>query len=99
MAQAVTVKKRLLVAVSGGLVVAALLIALGVAKFVPLGGWIAIALIYVSWVWLENWKMTGPQTEKHANTEDPGRAIADVLLILASIISLVAVGFMIMQAS
>jgi uncharacterized membrane protein len=92
-------KRRLIISAGAGILAAAGLILLGAAKFAPLAAWDIIALIYTGWIWITIWGMSAVQTKTHANTEDPGRAVADILLITASIISLVAVGFMITQAS
>lgn len=43
--------------------------------------------------------MLAAATASHAKREDPGSAAADVLLLIASIASLAAVGFLIIQAA
>jgi uncharacterized membrane protein len=98
-AKPASAKLRLIVSAIAGIFTAVVLLLLGTAKFAPLGAWDTIAAVYVGWVWFDVWKMNATQTKSHANTEDPGRALADMLLIVASLISLVAVGFMIMEAS
>jgi uncharacterized membrane protein len=99
MTKPVSARKRLIVSAVAGIVIAAVLLISGAAKYAPLVAWDISALIYVCWVWFTIWKMDAPQTKEHANAESPGRALADTLLILASVVSLVAVGFMITQAS
>jgi len=99
MAKPPSAKKRLTISILSGIVAGAFVGTLGAAKFVPLAAWDTTALIYVVWVWAIIGGMSAAETKAHAKTEDPGRAVADVLLIVASIVSLVAVGFMIMQAS
>ncbi len=57
------------------------------------------AITYALWLWLSIGSMSAKQTRIHASLEDPKRALADVLLIMASVLSLVAVGFMILESS
>jgi uncharacterized membrane protein len=98
-AKPASAKKRLTISLAAGIIVGLVLVLLKSLKFVPLVGWDVTALIYVIWIWLSVWKMNPSGTKAHANQEDPGRALADIVLIFASLASLVAVGFMIMQAS
>jgi uncharacterized membrane protein len=99
MSKQVSAKRRLIVSGIAGIALGVMLLLLGAAKFAPLGAWDIAALTYIGWIWITIWKMTAAQTKTHANTEDPGRALADILLIIASIISIGAVGLMITQAS
>ncbi len=99
MASPASAKRRLSISITAGVTMALLLLLLGAGKFAPLAAWDTAALVYISWVWIIVWGMDASNTKSHANTEDPGRAVADVLLIAASVVSLVAVGFIIMQAS
>ncbi len=55
--------------------------------------------MYVGWIWFDVWSMNAQDTKSQAALEDTSKAVTDILLIVASILSLVAVGFMIMQAS
>lgn len=99
MAKPASAKQRLIVAIIPGALAAIALILLGQAKYAPLAGWDVTALTFITWIWLSVWKMDPPNTKSHARREDPGRAISDIVLIFASLISIVAIGFMIMQAS
>jgi uncharacterized membrane protein len=72
---------------------------LNAAKFAPLVAWDITALTYVVWDWLTIRGMTPSQTKTHATTEDPGRSLAGIILVVASIASLIAVAFMIVLAS
>ena len=92
-------KKRLSISIGIGILAATAVSIFGSIKFGPLAAWDSAALVYMAWVWFNIWKMNPSQTKTHANTEDPSRAVADILLIIASIVSLVAVGFVIVQAS
>lgn len=89
---------RLVVSVLVGLLTAASVSLLVKWKYAPLAGWNAAALIYVVWAWLIVGNMNASQTKIHAVKEDPSRATADLLLIGASLASLVGVGILIVQA-
>jgi uncharacterized membrane protein len=91
--------KRLLVALLFGLLAAAICILAGAAKFAVLAAWDTTVLVYGAWVWLTVWTMSTSETKSHAIRENPGRAVADILLISASIASLVAVIILIVDAS
>lgn len=62
-------------------------------------GWEAAVLTFVIWLWFIIWPMDHKQTSLFALREDPGRVSVDVILILASIASLGAVGFALVEAS
>jgi uncharacterized membrane protein len=91
--------KRLIIAVIFGAIAGALVSVLGSLKIVPLATWDTIAIIYAASVWLSIWPKDSSQTKKLASREDPGRGISDILLSVASVASLVAVGLIIIQAS
>ena len=61
-------------------------------------GWDAAALIYVAWTWGTIWSLDAARTAQQAVGQDPGRAATDVLLLTASVVSLVAVGLVIVRA-
>jgi uncharacterized membrane protein len=65
----------------------------------PLIGWDVAALIYVCWIWLVVRRLDAPATAAHAAREDPTRAAADLILLVAAVVSLVAVGFVLLHAS
>jgi uncharacterized membrane protein len=84
--------------VAGGSV--ALAVALvGPWWLVPLSGWIVSALGFVGWMWHSLWRLDPQTTATRARREDPGRALADVLLLGASVVSLLAVGLVLVRAS
>lgn len=62
-------------------------------------GWISAALTYNVWVWLRIHKLDAQETESHATREDPSRAMADTLLVVASIASLAIVGLILVRAA
>ncbi len=97
--QTASAKTRLIVAISAGIIVAFLVSLFGSWRFAPIGAWDTAAVIYVVWVWFNIWPMEASETKSLAKREDPGRAVADVLLIVASTASLIAVGFLVTEAS
>ena len=90
--------KKLLVAVAVGVLAAIIAVWLGLTRFALLIGWDTGILVYIIWVWAAVWHMNSSETKLHAVREDPGRAATDILLIITSVVSLVAVIFLILQA-
>ena len=97
--RATTAKKRLLASGLVGLSVAAIAIFFKQWKFAPIGAWDSASIAYLVSVWISVWPMNAEQTKSHSKREDPGRTTADILLIVSSIASLIAVGFLITQAT
>jgi uncharacterized membrane protein len=61
-------------------------------QFAPVIGWDAGAVTFLWWTWLSIWHRGPEQTRQLATREDPSRGTADLILLSASVISLVAVG-------
>ncbi|MFI9387031.1 DUF1345 domain-containing protein [Kutzneria sp. NPDC052558] len=55
-------------------------------------GWTTAATVFVVWFWITMWPMGSSATAAHAVREDPGRAVADLLVLAAAVASLAAVG-------
>jgi len=70
----------------------------GAWGYAPLVGWDVAALVFTVWVWLSIGSMGTSATASHATREDPGRAASDLLVVFAAVASLVAVGFVLIQA-
>lgn len=64
-----------------------------------IAGWIATALVYVAWTWLIVVGMDAKETRRYATREDPTRWIADVVVVSASIASLIGVGYVVAAGS
>jgi uncharacterized membrane protein len=62
-------------------------------------GWMMGAAVFVAWMWITIWPMDAPTTAKHAVREDPGRAAADILVLLAALASLAAVGLLLLETA
>jgi uncharacterized membrane protein len=60
-----------------------------------LAGWDAAAVVYLAWTWTTIWRRDATSTARLAVREDPGRATADALLLVASVASLLAVALVI----
>jgi uncharacterized membrane protein len=91
--------RRLAVAlVAGILVVVASLLAGGGWTVAMTGGWGAAALLTVVSTWLRIGPMNADETAGHARAEDYSRGMADVIVLSASVASLVSVGFALVQA-
>ena len=56
-----------------------------------LAGWDVAAAVYVAWTWATIWHRDPAATARLALREDPGRAAADALLLVASVASVLAV--------
>jgi uncharacterized membrane protein len=67
--------------------------------YAPLVGWDVAALLFVAWIWLSVRRMDAKRTGAHATREDPGRALSDLILLVAAVASLVAVGYLLVQGA
>lgn len=73
---------------------------LGAWPYSPLVGWDSAAAVFIAWVWLfAIAPMGSTQTAAHATREDPGNAVSDLIVLVASVASLAAVGFVLIKAS
>ena len=86
-------------ALGAGLVVLGVTLALGVSWPVALtGSWGVVALVTVAAVWIRIWGMDAEQTKANARAEDVARPIADVIILVASVASLGAIGYTLHRA-
>jgi uncharacterized membrane protein len=90
-------RARLAVSAGAGVVAAVGAGLLAGWRFSALIGWDACALVTVVWTWLAIWPMNPQRTRQSAAREDPARAVADLLLLGASVASLLGVGFVIVE--
>lgn len=82
-----------------GVVVA---LACGVAgswELAPLAGWDAAALLFAVSVWLTVGRMDAQESAAHATRENPSRQASDVVVLLAAVASLAAVGAVLLAAN
>jgi uncharacterized membrane protein len=93
-----TARFRVVIAAAAGACAAGLAGFLGPWELALLGGWDVAAVIYVAWMWITIWHLDAEHTARQAVREDPGRAATDVLVLAASVASLLAVGFVMLRA-
>jgi uncharacterized membrane protein len=92
--------RRLVVAVvAGGVALAAALLAGASWAVAADASWDAAALVFLVWVWASIGGKDADATSRMARAEDVSRPVADLMLLGASVASLVAVGFILRQAS
>jgi uncharacterized membrane protein len=89
---------RLLLAVAAGAVATAVLAFVAPWQLAVLAGWDAVAAVFVGSVWLSVNRFTPYQTRDHATREDNSRVATGLLLLSASVASLVGTGFDLMKA-
>jgi uncharacterized membrane protein len=92
------VRVRILLATGAGVLCALIVAFIGPWWLVPLSGWVVGALAFLGWLWRSIWNMDPRTTEARARREDPGRALADVVLLGAACFSLLAVGLVLVRA-
>jgi uncharacterized membrane protein len=63
-----------------------------------LSGWDAAGITLLSLAWWRVWHDSSVETRKHAAAEDPGRTLVWLLVLLASLFSLFAAGFVMRRA-
>ena len=86
-------------AFGAGGVVLAVTLALGVSWPIAVtGSWGVAALVTVVAVWIRIWGMDAEQTKTNARAEDVARPIADVIILVASVASLGAIGYTLHRA-
>ncbi len=82
-----------------GVIVAAVVVAVGQYGIAAAAGWSAACIVYLIWIWVTIGHMDAPTTKEHAYREDPTRTMSDVLLVLASLASLVVTVFVLVLTS
>ncbi len=74
-----------------GIVVGVVVSVTAGAQYGITSGWAAACALYIVWAWISVGRLDDEQAERYATREDPNRAIAEVLLLIASVGSIVAV--------
>jgi len=82
-----------------GFVAFVVLLFVGDADLAPVVGWDVAGLVFSVWLWSAIWRLDADRTALRALREDPGRIVADVVLVSASVVSLAAVGLVLSQAA
>ena len=91
-------RTRLSVCAAAGTATGTVAAILGPAREAPLIGWVTLAIVFCVWVWASVWPMDAAATAAHANAESPGRRLTDIILLGASVASLIAVGIVLFGA-
>jgi uncharacterized membrane protein len=84
---------------AAGVVAAAVTASFGEWAFAPTVGWCVSSAVYSTWVWIAIHSKDAEETAETAGAEEPNRTIADLLVVILSLASLFAVGFVLVQAS
>lgn len=61
-------------------------------------GWAAACLVFIVWVWMAISPMDEKQTRRYATREDPNRRISYLLILVASLASLVIVVYVLIES-
>ena len=88
-------RTHLAIALAGGVAGALVMGIVGGWSFAGLVGWDVASVLLVATTWLTVGPMDADRTQRFAVREEPGRAITDLLLIGASVVSLFGVGFVV----
>ncbi|MGZ4257469.1 MAG: DUF1345 domain-containing protein [Gaiellaceae bacterium] len=82
-----------------GIAVLASLLATGTEWAVAVScAWGAMALVTVVTVWLRIYNMDAAETKANAQDEDFSRPVADLVTLTASVVSLIAIGYVLLEA-
>jgi uncharacterized membrane protein len=90
---------RLMLSAAAGVTGAVIVMLVGPWWLAPLSAWGIASAVWLRWTWLMLWPLEGTLTAKHATEESPNRIDTQLLLIGCSIISLAAVGLVLVRAS
>jgi len=90
---------RVAAAVAAGVVAAGIVAIVGPWWLIPLSGWDVTALVFLIGIAHRLAPRNAKETAALAQREDPSRPTADLLLILASLVSLLAVGLVLVRAT
>ncbi|MEA2358421.1 MAG: hypothetical protein QOI62_1681 [Solirubrobacteraceae bacterium] len=97
--RSIPARTKVLVSIAFGLAVGVPVALLTQVRFGALVTWDAAAAFYLVWVWLTIWPLDATETSERVDRQDPTRAAADLLLLGAATVSLVAVGLVLASAA
>jgi uncharacterized membrane protein len=90
---------KLLRAAAFGIIVGAAAGSVYSWRAAPLIAWDAAVLLYLYTTWRHILRYNANVVERHALREDPSRVTADLVLVIASLVSLVAVGLVLLRGT
>lgn len=68
-------------------------------RWAPLLGWVATAVVFCCWTWVRVRGISAEDLPTHALREDTGRAVGDVVLLVASVAAVFGVGALLAAGS
>ena len=89
---------RIAISAACGLLAGVVVAVVGPWWLVPLSAWDITSVVFLVWMWRSLWRLDAAGTAALARREDPDRASADGLLLGASLVSLLAVGLVLVRA-
>jgi len=92
-------RRRLLGAAAVGVVAGVVAAFFGPWQFAVLAGWDVTAASLLAWIWFTIGYFSSAETRAFATREDDGRVITSVLILSASVASLVGIGLDLFKAS
>lgn len=90
---------RVAVSAALGAIAAAIVGAVGPLYMVPLAGWVIWSATFTGWIWSSIGSLAPQQVAERARRDNPGRTATDLLLLSGSIVSLLAVGLVLVKAN
>lgn len=85
---------RIGISLGGGIVVGLGFAVAGHPAVGVMAGWATLAALFTVLTWLAVGRLDAQQTREHAKDNDPSDGMADTLVIIASLASIVGVGFL-----
>ncbi len=82
-----------------GLVAAVIVGAFGSWTYAPAVGWDVAGVVFLVWTWLAILPLDPRQTASHATAEDPTKDMTKLIILFASVASLVGVGYLLIEAN
>ncbi len=89
---------RIAISLLGGVVVGVVLALVGHPAVAVMAAWATAAALFTVLTWLAVGRLDAQQTRDHAKSNDPSTGWADSIVIIASLASVVGVGFLLVGA-
>jgi uncharacterized membrane protein len=67
--------------------------------FAPAVGWDVAGAVFLTWTWTSILRLDPRQTSRHATAEDPTKDMTKVIVLFASLASLIGVGYLLLEAN
>src|SRR4051794_11186450 len=89
---------RLVVVIVVGVVVTSGVAVVAPWQFALLAGWVAAAVAFSVWIWATVGRFAAEETRAYATSEDTGRVTTSLILLGASVVSLLGTGLALVKA-